>query len=162
MLKKYPDLHTIGGKPFGLYVDRKMNQDDLAEVSKRSPHLIHLNAKAYRSREVLATEYAKSVAEGWFVAGTNYHHIIYHEFGHILGEYYKIDDVAIAKNVFGLGAKKLAKHLLKVLSRYSVYTDGEIISEMISASMKPDPADFVLNFTVECDKIIHRKRGAPT
>jgi hypothetical protein len=162
MLEKYPELRVIGGKPFGLYIDKKMNQNDLAEVSKRSPHLIHLNAKAYRSKAILAKEYAESMAEGWFVAGTDYHHIIFHEFGHVLGEFYRINDLAIAKDIFGLDADSLTEKLIHALSRYSTYNKGEIISEMISASMKPDPEEFVLNFTSECYKIITRTGGNPT
>jgi hypothetical protein len=159
MLEKYPGLREIYGKPFGLYIDRNMNPNDFAEVSKRSPHLIHLNEKAYRNREMLAKEYAQCVAEGWFVAGTDYHHIIYHEFGHIFGDYYRLNDVVIAKRIFALDTIKLVKRLNEDLSKYSVDIEGEIISEMISASMKPDPEEFVLNFISECYKIINRKGG---
>jgi hypothetical protein len=157
MLEKYPELRVIGGKPFGLYIDKNMKPNDFAEVSKRSPQLIHLNEKAYRDRDALAAEYALCVADGWFVAGTDYHHIIYHEFGHVLGDYYRINVISITQIIFGLDSKTIITKLRKELSKYSVDIEGEIISEMISASMKSDPEEFVLNFIDECDKIITKK-----
>jgi hypothetical protein len=157
MLKKYPNLHVIGGKPFGLYIDRKMKPNDFAEVSNRSPYLIHLNEKAYRDRDALAEEYAKCVADGWFVAGTDYHHIIYHEFGHVIGEYYRIAGMTIAAKILNRGFNQTVQFLRRNLSKYSVDQEGEVVSEMMSASIKPNVDEFVLNFIDECDKIILKK-----
>ena len=57
--------------------------------------IINLNAAAYRDINLLAKEYQKDVADGWFVKGTSWRSIIHHEFGHVVANMYKLDPLKL-------------------------------------------------------------------
>ena len=57
--------------------------------------IIKLNAAAYRDINLLAKEYQKDVADGWFVKGTSWRSIIHHEFGHVVANMYKLDPLKL-------------------------------------------------------------------
>jgi hypothetical protein len=155
MMAQYPDL--FGGKPFTIMLSRDMNVNDFAEVLPGSPHILRLNADAYRSKAVLAREYAKLADEGWFVKGTDYHHIVYHEFGHMIESVYKIDGMKLAQDVLGFERLDTIKYLSVNLSIYSAGDGNEVISEMFSASKKQNSPDFVLIYMRKLDNIITKK-----
>jgi hypothetical protein len=157
MLEQYPGL--FGGKPFTIALSQHMRADDFAEVLPGAPHILWLNADAYRSKAALAAEYAKLADEGWFVRGTDYRHIIYHEFGHIVEAAYKIDGLKLAREALGLNEADTMVYLSKSLSGYSAGQEGEIVSEMISAAQKQNPPGFVLTFINECNRLIRKKGG---
>ena len=123
---------------------------------------MHLNADAYRKKHNLQREYKKLSDEGWFVKGTSYQSVIYHETGHMVSDIYGIDGLAIMKDV--LGTTSTAETLLwckNNLSEYSFKVDGtEIVSEMFSAFYGlNNPPKEVVDFMAKCDKMIVDWRG---
>ena len=163
MLDLYPELRGSGKKLFTLNLDRHMDSIDFAEVREGSPHIMHINADAYRSRESLAQEYEKLAESGWFVRGTSYRSIVHHEVGHMVSEVYGIDGLSLMKEV--LGTDSTAETLLwckNNLSEYSFKSDGsEIISEMFSAYYGLEkPSKETIDFMTRCGKIITDRRGA--
>jgi len=150
--EKYP---YASKEPLTLFLDRQMPSTDFAYISKRHPYMIHLNVNAYRCREALSSEYANLASEGWFVRGTNYRHIIFHEYGHILSHPYRIDDRVLAESLLNMTREQADVHLMSILSGYAVSRQkGEIYAEIISASMLESPPSFALLFIAEYNKII--------
>jgi len=135
VLSQFPEIRGSGRKNLTLMLS-EMHENDFAMVYKDSSHILHLNSNAYRSREVLAKEYAKLADEGWFVRGTDYHSIVYHELGHMYGNRHGINGITIAKDVFEQEKWGLIRENLKIkLSHYSVsHDDGrEILPEVFSS-----------------------------
>lgn len=162
MLSLYPELRGSIKKPFTLNLDRHMKSIDFAEVREGATHIMHINVDAYRNRESLAQEYKKLSESGWFVRGTSYKSIVYHEVGHMAADVYGIDGLSVMKEV--LGTDSTAEALLwckNNLSEYSFKSDGsEIISEMFSAYYGSEtPGKEVVDFMSRCDKIIVDWRG---
>jgi hypothetical protein len=162
LFAKYPELRGTTKRPFTLALDRHMKSADFAEVREGAPHIVRLNADAYRSKSALQVEYGKLADEGWFVKGTTYQSVIYHEIGHMVADVYGIDGLAVMKDV--LGTDSAAETLLwckNNLSEYSFKSDGsEIISEMFSAFYGiNNPPQEVVDFMARCDKMILDRRG---
>lgn len=153
MLEKYPELKGTAKKPFTLELSTAMRANDFAETSHGVKHIIKLNADAFRDKEKLASEYKKLADAGWFVKGTDYHSIIHHEIGHIIGEMRDIDGLHIAELVLETDeVDKVFAYIKKNLSKYSsVKEDGtEIISEVMSAYEFGIKDDFILTFLKIC------------
>ena len=127
------------------------------------PPVCLLFHNAFRDITVLKREYAKLVEAKWFVAGTDYHAIIYHEIGHFLAEVYRIDGLGIAKKITGIqSTPALMDYLEENLSGYAAsFEDGsEIISECFASVFGSSVEnDFALRFVGECDKLIAKKGG---
>lgn len=162
MLAKYPELRGTVKKPITLLLDRNMRTVDFAEVKEGVPHIIHINADAYRDKGSLQREYGKLADEGWFVKGTTYKSVVYHEVGHMVSDVYGVDGLSVVKEV--LGTESTAEALLwcrNNLSEYSFKSDGsEIISEMFSAFYGLDnPPKEVVDFLGICDKMILERRA---
>lgn len=159
MVDKYP-LLSDGKRKLTIVLNSLAKSVDFAETNGR---IININANAFRDITRLAEEYAKQVAVGWFVAGTDYHAIIFHEIGHAVSNCYGIDGMAIAKKITGLTSDaKVLEYCMENLSEYSgSYDDGsEIISECFaSVYNSKEKNDFALKFVEECVKIISESRG---
>jgi SPP1 gp7 family putative phage head morphogenesis protein len=160
MIEKYPILKGTDKKPFTFELANGMSSADFAETPPGVTHIIKLNADAMRDKTKLMEEYSKLANDGWFVKGTDYHSIIYHEMGHIISDKYDIDSLEIAKSAFNSLGKNYNKgeildYLEENLSQYSVAKkDGsEIISEVFSAYHQEINGDFVLTFMKMCDII---------
>lgn len=162
MLEKYPELQGSAKRPFTLDLDRHMRSVDFAEVKEGTPHILHLNADAFRNRTALQAEYAKLANDGWFVKGTTYKSIIYHEMGHMVSDVYRIDGVSVMQEVLGVEYEAEVLDWCKNnLSQYSAKLSGEeIIAEAFSAffGLKNPPQEIV-DFVQKCDNII--KKGVP-
>lgn len=153
MTQKFPALTQNPQRPFTIKVVNGMADGDFAEVLKSQSNVIRLNANAFRDKQRLASEYAKKADDGWFVRGTNYHAIIYHESGHILTAVYKVDGLAVAKRILKMEQDADALDwITDNLSEYAAWnTDGsEILSEVLSAYMSGKRTEFVLKFLSEC------------
>lgn len=153
MLDEYPELKGTLKKPFTLELSSSMSSNDFAETNPGITHIIKLNANAMRDKTKLAEEYKKLADSGWFVKGTDYHSIIYHEMGHIIGDKYKIDSLEIAKSILHTNNKdEVFEYVETNISEYSVsLLDGsEIISEIFSAHKKGIKSDFILTFLKTC------------
>ena len=162
LFERYPELQGSIRKPFTLYLDRYMRSVDFAEVKEKVPHILRLNSDSYRNKRALQTEYGKLADEGWFVRGTSYKSVIYHEMGHMVSDVYGIDGLSVMKKV--LGTDSTAETLLwckNNLSCYSFKSDGsEIISEAFSAFYGTDnPIREIVDFMAICDKMILERRG---
>ena len=137
-----------------LILSNTMDADDFAITTKG--RLITLNADAYRDTARLAEEYQKLVDEGWFVQGTDYRAIIYHEFGHIVAEAYKINPLEIACEITGLSEKRVLQFVAENLSIYSgnIFDGSEIISEVFADMSTVNPSEFSKKFYAKVMKIV--------
>ena len=122
-----------------------LNAQDYAETVGRK---IKLNAAAYRDINVLAKEYQKDVADGWFVKGTTWRAIIHHEFGHVVANVYKLDGLKIACEIMGFNPAQTLQFLEKNLSKYAgqKLDGGEIISEVFADISTGKACDFSRKF----------------
>jgi hypothetical protein len=151
VVKRYPQLQSIGGKPLTLHPLRNgLGDNDFAKISKGSPHIIHLNPKALRSEVHLAEEYGKLASEGWFVRGTDYRHIVYHEAGHVLDASVDVDGLAVARQISGVPYDTLHEYVANEVSKYGTASASELVAEAVSASMMEKPSGFALTFLREC------------
>lgn len=160
MLERYPELQGSTKRPFTLELDRYMRSVDFAEVKEGAPHILHLNADAFRSRTALLAEYKKLADEGWFVKGTSCRSIIYHEMGHMVSDVYRIDGISVMQEVLGVEYEAQALSWCRDnLSQYSAKLSGEeIIAESFSAffGLKNPPQE-IIDFVQKCDKIIKKE-----
>lgn len=125
------------------------------------PGRVFFNSLAFGNRAALKEEYKKLVKRRWFVKGTDFRSLVYHEFGHIVADIYGIDSMAIAKRILGTATDvDTLEEVKKQLSRYAADAEdgSEIISECFSAVYGGADNSFALRFLEECDKIISRKR----
>ena len=92
--------------------------------------------------------YAKDVADGWFVKGTDWRAIIHHEFGHVVANVYKLDPLKIACEITGFKPAETLKFLERELSKYAgLKLDGsEIISEVFADISTGKACDFSHKF----------------
>ncbi len=121
--------------------------------------IISLNEDAYRNVELLAAEYQKDVADGWFVKGTTYQAIPHHEFGHVVADVYRLDPLKIACEVTGLNPKEILIWVKTALSKYAGgFNDGgEFIAEVFADMSTNFPSEFSRKFY---NKVLHLTRGA--
>ena len=120
--------------------------------------IIHLNANAYRDVEILAAEYEEKVREKFFVKGTTWRAIIYHEFGHVVADIYKLDPLKIAFEITNIKPIELFIWLKENLSEYAgSFLDGrEIISEVFADISTGKPSKFSREFY---DKVLQLTRS---
>ena len=144
-----------------VYFDGTMDADDFAETPLGISHIIKFNKNAYRNKESLKREYNKLADSGYFVKGTTYKCIPYHEAGHIVSDIYELDGLEIAKGILGIeNDADVLEKIESILSKYAASkADGsEIISECFAAVYDNVDNDFALKVIEECDKIIANKR----
>ena len=137
-----------------------MDDDDFAQTIGNK---IFINNYAYRDRQILEIEYDKLANEGWFVKGTDYNSIIYHEIGHAVTNVYGLSPMKIAKEVTGLNSNQsVVNFVLNNLSEYSSkdLKGREIISEVFSSVYSKTNNQFALKYFEECVKIILKRGGA--
>ncbi len=137
-----------------------MDDDDFAQTIGNK---IFINNYAYRDRQILEIEYDKLANEGWFVKGTDYNSIIYHEIGHAVTNVYGLSPMKIAKEVTGLNNNQsVVNFVLNNLSEYSSkdLKGREIISEVFSSVYSKTNNQFALKYFEECVKIILKRGGA--
>ena len=132
-----------------------MDADDFAITKGR---VITLNAAAFRNIKRLEEEYQKQVNKRWFVNGTNWKAIIYHEFGHVLAQELKINSLKIVCEMTGKGKLTALNYVQEQLSDYAGYIiDGsEIISEVFSDMTKTKPCEFSRLFMKKVSEQIKR------
>lgn len=136
-----------------------MADNDFAQTINNK---IFINNFAFRDKKLLAEEYAKKVAEKWFVEGTDYTSIIYHEMGHAVYNIYGLSSTKIDKAITGIQSKKsLLAYVKTNLSEYaSKDTGNEIISEVFSSVYSSrSNNNFALKYYAECVKIILKRGG---
>jgi SPP1 gp7 family putative phage head morphogenesis protein len=153
MFDEYPELRGTTKRPFTLVLSKVMNVKDFAETTPGITHVIKLNADAMRNKNMLLEEYKKLADDGWFVKGTDYHSIIYHEIGHIIGDMRNINGLEVAKKILQTNnLEEVFEYLENNISKYSIsQLDGsEIISEVFSAYKQGIESDFVLTFMRMC------------
>ena len=154
--KDFPEIIS-GKRRLTIALDDTMSNTDFA-VTKG--HIVNINANAFRNPDYLAEEYGKLERSGWFVKGTDYHAIIKHEIGHVVGNLDNINGMDIAMKITGMGKKETMSYVKQNLSEYAgSFVDGsEIISEVFADVYGSEhPSEFSLRFIEECAKI--KKRG---
>ena len=130
-----------------LILSHAMYVNDFAMTKGRH---IYLNADAYRSLERLKEEYQNAVAQNWFIQGSDWKHIIHHEFGPILANIFKIDSLEIAFTILDEDedVNMVMDYVTEHLSEYAaMWIDGrEIISEVFSDIATQNPTEFSIKF----------------
>lgn len=166
--KQYP-LNYRGKKQITLMF-KEMNDADFASTKNRA---ITLNSKAYGSKKQLIDNYNKGVKEKFFAQGTDYRHVVIHEYGHLLAQRYGINkrlQGKIASRILGVKKAQVSLVLIDELSVYgaqSTYNpEGmpkgsrehyeEIISEAFSSINGKKPTKFALQFWEKCNIIINK------
>lgn len=132
---EFPELLGDEKHPLTIRVSALPNKD-FGFSPSRARHIVDVNEASLRSAEALAAEYGRLADEGWFVPGTSYEAVIYHELGHRYASRNKISGMRIARAIIGSRDKEyLELQIKKRLSTYaSSYENGsEIISEVFSA-----------------------------
>lgn len=156
------DFPMLRGKKKKVMMRLSMTMDsrDFAITDGRT---IRLNQAAFRSKKRLEEEYDALAADGWFVKGTDYRSIGFHEAGHVLGDLYSIDGLEIAKEITGIeSTPKLIEYLRTNLSKYAAeYIDGsEIISECFASVYgSAEKNEFALKFIERYRIIIAEREG---
>ncbi|MDR0883059.1 MAG: hypothetical protein LBN05_00375 [Oscillospiraceae bacterium] len=160
VIDRFPELGGTKEQPFTLRA-REMPDTDFAETRKSAPFVISINASAFRSKERLESEYARLAEQNWFVHGTDYRSIIFHEFGHLYSFMHRLSGVRIMKKVSEIHHKKdVLQFICDNLSEYAATGSGEITAEAFSAYFgKKDPGQTVLTFIAECVKLECGKEG---
>ncbi len=146
--------------PFTMDFSHSLRSVDFAESYPGTNHIIYFNKNAYRSLDALKREYGKLEEDGFFVKGTDYRAIPYHEMGHIIADIFNINSLELAKKITGLqDDQDVLENMVKELSEYSAKPGGdEIIAECYSAVLSGVDNEFALKFIRECDKIILEER----
>lgn len=157
------DKYSIREKldhPFIMDFSHSLRSADFAESYPGTNHIIYFNKDAYRSLDALENEYKKREEKYFFVKGTDYRAIPYHEMGHIIADVFNIDAMSIAKKL--INAENEDDFINTLKSKLSIYATkeggDEIIAECYSAVLSGVNNAFALQFIEECDKIILEKR----
>ncbi|MFQ9546386.1 MAG: hypothetical protein ACLR02_15375, partial [Clostridium sp.] len=156
LANKYPILKDKK-KPLTLKLQYYMQDEDFAQSKK---HIICINGKMLRSKEILKKYYLSLSEEKWFTANTSYRAIVKHEIGHTIHDLYKINTIDISKKILNVESEK--ELFIKLKSYLSIYSstrlDGsEILSEVFAEFYdSKKPREFSLKFMEEVDKIIKR------
>lgn len=157
LVNKYPILNDEK-KPLTLKLNYYMEDEEFAQAKG---HIIDINGKALRDKELLKSDYLNLSKNGWFTANTSYRAIVKHEIGHTIHDLYKIDTISISKKILNIDSNKELFVLLKNnLSTYSSkFFDGsEILAEVFAEFYdSKNPREFSLKFMEEFDKIIKRR-----
>jgi len=82
VLRVVSELKGTGRKLFTIWLC-DMSDGDFAEVKKSAPHILRLNEKYARDKELLKSDYKNEADKGKFVRGTVYLSVVYHEMGHM-------------------------------------------------------------------------------
>lgn len=144
-----------------LQIHNSYGMDNIDEdLAKTINNKIYINNYAFRDKNILAKEYNEMAKDGWFVKGTDYNSIIYHELGHVVS------------NVYGLSSKKIAMSLVPHnvefidfiktnLSEYASKLENgkEIISEIFSSVYSKQNNDFALKYFAKCVNITLKRGG---
>ena len=146
MLNTFPELKGDGLHSFTIRL-AGLHANDFALVSKNEPFVLQLNEAAMRNKALLSTEYQKLVQSGWFVGGTDYKSIIYHEMGHIYENIHKINGLTVVSTIAKTDSfDGVSKILNSKLSEYGSVDPAEILSEMFSAYFSGIKNDLILTF----------------
>ena len=146
-------------KPITLNFSKSLNPNNFAAIRPNEPNVIYFNKDAYRDIKALEAEYAKKADQGWFVKGTDYRAIPYHEMGHMIEGVFGIDSVDIAKDILGTTTQAdTLEKLMEDLSQYAGKPTGdEIMSECFAAAFGGAKNEFALKFVDRCNIIISRR-----
>lgn len=118
-----------------LTIEQWSSSKDFGMTKENVPHIIYVNKNLMENAEEFAKAYAKEVEDGWFVAGTTYEAVIYHEMGHIYQTRKGFSPIRIARKMFGTKDWGTIKGKLeKQLSRYAGFRSNgcEISAEAFS------------------------------
>ncbi|NRT90038.1 hypothetical protein [Clostridium beijerinckii] len=153
IVSKYPKISN-GSNKLTLRPNYYMEDEDFAQARG---HILDINGKAFRNKELLENEYSKLSEDGWFTPNTSYRAIVKHEMGHVVHDTYNINTISIGKDILGIkDNKELFELLESKLSRYSSdFSDGsEILSEVFAEFYDSrKPREFSLKFMEKLDKL---------
>lgn len=139
----------LSGKQVTLHNSFTLDDDDFAMTKGLN---IHINNFALRDKETLQKEYLAKVSEGWFVKGTDYKAIAYHEMGHVITNVKQIGYSKLWNDV--LPGKTTAQRdsiIKKELSEYATTDPREAIAEAFAAyTCVKNPTKLALQILERC------------
>ena len=127
-----------------------LEDDTFAKTVGRN---IHINNFAFRNRELLQKEYGTKAKEGWFVRGTDYKAIAYHEMAHVITNVKQIPYSKLWRTVFpNKTSVQRFNELCDGLSEYATTFPQEAIAEAFAAyTCLQNPPKLALNILKFCD-----------
>ncbi len=157
VIKDFPKLAEGKSK---LQIHNSYNMADADFAETKGKNKVYINNYAFRDKKLLSNEYDRLVKEKWFVEGSSYKSIIYHELGHVVENVYGLSSKKIANQVLNCNTEYSLDYVKAKLSKYAASRDDckEIISEVFSSIYSKTNNDFSLNFYNECVKIISKRR----
>lgn len=143
-----------------LQIHNSFNMADVDFAETKGKNKIYINNYAFRDKQLLSDEYDRLVKEKWFVEGSSYKSIIYHELGHVVENVYGLSSKKIVNQVLICNTMSSLDYVKLNLSKYAASRDDckEIISEAFSSIYSKAKNDFALKFYTECVKIISERR----
>lgn len=134
------DFPEVRKKPVVLRPSYNMHDYDYAMTQNRT---ITINANAFNNRKALERDYKERADTGWFVRGTDYRSIIYHEMGHVVTNVKKVPYSRVFKEI-------LVEDIGENISDYAVENPKEAIAEAISSYYSGKRNEIVLRVLREC------------
>ncbi len=130
----------------GLYLmtNYSMDPDDYAITKNTS---ITINPAAFRNKQALEKDYSERAESGWFVRGSTYHSIAFHEMGHVMINGCKLP---VQKIVGTIDTRNI--------SEYAGLSSKEAIAEAFSAYYSGVGDSDVLTIIQRCGTIINERR----
>ncbi len=171
------DRICIVAKDFPLILEGKKHivlslfYEESKDFAYTEANHIFLNGLFYADTKNMAKDYEELEKKGRFVKGTTWKDIIYHELGHIVSNYYKINPLELAMEMLDMSPVYVAEYVATNLSQYSaavydsieshrtVFDGSEIIAESFCGFYSGSNNAFSKRFVDECKKTIQRKEG---
>lgn len=141
--KDYPEV-LEGKRPLQLRCSYRIDPETYAKITNRC---ISINGNAFRNREALEADYRTQANGNFFVRGTTYRSIAYHEMGHILVD------------TFGLSPKQIVGKLKYAdVSIYAGDSVDEAVAESVSAHYAGVDNKTALTIYSRCATMIAERR----
>lgn len=146
-----------------------LRYEDSEDFAGTESNKIILNGMFYNDVEITAKEYEEKMQQGFFVKGTTWKDIIFHELGHVVSNLYHLKPLEIAQKILHTKLKtEVAEYVAQNLSLYSAksyesiishqmeFDGSEIIAECFCAYYGGIHNEFAISFVNACKEIIRR------
>lgn len=137
--------------------------DDSEDFAGTQANKVTINGIYYNDTVFLEKSYSERVSEKYFVNGTTWKDIIFHELGHIVCNMYKINPLDIAMDILHTNLKsEVAEYVAENLSIYAAtqylsmvsnqmeFDGSEIIAESFCAYYGKTRNQFATKFLEKC------------
>ena len=169
-IKEIIDKIEIVSQDFPRIVDKRhhvilgLHYEDSEEFAGTESNKITLNGIFYNDT-VITAAYEEKMSQGYFVYGTSWKDIIYHELGHVVSNIYRVNSLEIAMNLMHTKLRaEVAEYVAQNVSLYAArsyesilsgrmeFDGSEIIAECFCAYYGGTENIFAESFVKECMK----------